>query len=387
MLSSRVVGGSQQDADGSVVGGGAVRWVLLNDGSVAWPAGTTLRLVGGPLLLCPIVDVPQVAPGQTVDVELEAKETEEPVEIFYSLVTEGCQPFGEIAHVKVVPKPQTPKPAVAVVASPMDGVEGGLEALQGEVKSVEWVLANVGLVPWPEDVSAKLVYNTPGFEHLPGSLELPALAPGATVHAGISALMPERQGCWKAMWVVTSPSNPEFGEILVVEFKVGDFPFMDWMLADEPKADSISDVSSQAPAVEVTAEPAKKKISASVAFQRHELPGGHVSYADESTDNEELVSLGTVSDLPRGTPWLMEIAVTIPTTALRHGPRTSSSGAASAPASVAAASQLTGQPPVQAGETVLLQLGLQAPEAPGRSAWVLASGQHCFGPAMMLQVE
>jgi len=337
------------------------------------------------LLLCPIVDVPQVAPGQTVDVELEAKETEEPVEIFYSLVTEGCQPFGEIAHVKVVPKPQTPKPAVAVVASPMDGVEGGLEALQGEVKSVEWVLANVGLVPWPEDVSAKLVYNTPGFEHLPGSLELPALAPGATVHAGISALMPERQGCWKAMWVVTSPSNPEFGEILVVEFKVGDFPFMDWMLADEPKADSISDVSSQAPAVEVTAEPAKKKISASVAFQRHELPGGHVSYADESTDNEELVSLGTVSDLPRGTPWLMEIAVT-------------NDGIAPWPEDVelrccfgsgfgCGGVQLTGQPPVQAGETVLLQLGLQAPEAPGRSAWVLASGQHCFGPAMMLQVE
>jgi len=334
------------------------------------------------MLLCPIVDVPAVAPGQTVDVELEAKETEEPTEIFYSLVTQDCQPFGEIAHVKVVPKPQMPKPAVVVVASPMDGVESGIEGLQGEVKNVEWVLANMGSVTWPEDVKAHLIYNTPGFEHLPGHLELPALAPGMTVHAGVSALMPECEGSWKAMWAVTSPTHPEFGDILVVEFKVSDFPFMDWMLADEPKADSISEISSQSPPE--FAEPSKKKLSASVAMQRHELPGGHVTYPDDS-DNEELVSLGQVADLPCGTPWLMELAVT-------------NDGAEAWPADVelrccfgcgfgCGGVPLSGGEPVQAGETVLLQLGLQAPEAPGRTAWVMASGQHCFGPAMMLEVQ
>mmetsp|Transcript_141510 Transcript_141510/g.451981 ORF Transcript_141510/g.451981 Transcript_141510/m.451981 type:complete len:381 (-) Transcript_141510:308-1450(-) len=378
MLSSRVVGGAQGE-DAHVVAGGAVQWVLCNDGTVAWPAGTTLRLVGGPMVVCPIVQVPEVAPGQTVDIDLEVKETEDASDIFYSLVTPDGQPFGEIAHVKVEPKPRVAaKPAVVVLASPMDGVEGGIEALQGEVKSVEWVLANVGQVPWPEDVSATLIYNTPGFEHLPCSVKIPAIEPGMTAHAGLSILMPEQAGDWKAMWVVASPSHPEFGDILLAEFVVGDFPFMDWMLASEAEADSFSEISSQAPEKEA------KKLSAAVAMQQHHFFGaGEVKYDDEA-ENESLVSLGCVSGMSAGSLWILELALT-------------NDGTEAWPADVALTCcfgsgmgcpsvSLSGEG-VKAGETVLLQMELTAPEMPAQTAWVVAKGEQCFGPAMMLSVN
>merc|ERR1719163_1071339 len=104
MLSSQVVGGLSA-ADEPIVGGGTLQWVLANDGTVAWPEATTLRLVGGPALMHPAVDVPAVAPGQTVIIDLEVQESQDSAEIFYALVTPDCQPFGEIASVKVVPKP------------------------------------------------------------------------------------------------------------------------------------------------------------------------------------------------------------------------------------------------------------------------------------------
>ncbi|CAK0801653.1 unnamed protein product, partial [Prorocentrum cordatum] len=152
-LSSCTITGPNDEAGGPVAAGGIARWVLGNNGPAAWPAGTTLRLVGGPVVLCPVVEVPPVPAGQTCDVELEVVAPDESAEVYYSLVTPEGQPFGELAHASIAaaPVPAQPKPAVALVASPMDGLGGGVEALQGEVKVVEWTLANVGRGAWPED--------------------------------------------------------------------------------------------------------------------------------------------------------------------------------------------------------------------------------------------
>ena len=78
-----------------------MRWVLVNDGTLAWPMGTTLRasaekggrkggrrarnsmrgasmrgcsqrgLVSGPVLASPILEVPSALPGQTLELGLE----------------------------------------------------------------------------------------------------------------------------------------------------------------------------------------------------------------------------------------------------------------------------------------------------------------------------
>mmetsp|Transcript_44152 Transcript_44152/g.133825 ORF Transcript_44152/g.133825 Transcript_44152/m.133825 type:complete len:389 (-) Transcript_44152:54-1220(-) len=387
MLSSRVVSGPGEAAEPPAAGG-AVTWTLANDGSVPWPAGTTLRLVGGPVVLCPVTEVPVVAPGQTLDVELEAQPVDEPAHVYYSLVTQDGQPFGEIAQAEVFPQhppAPEPRPVVALVAAPEAAQEGGTEALQGEVKAVEWLLANTGQVKWPEDASADLVYNTPGFLHLPGSIDLPALDPGATVHAGVSLLMPECEGQWKAIWAVTSPTHADFGELLVAEFHVSDFPFMEWMLADEAKADSVSDVASSAPEKE---EPPKKPLSVAVAMQEHVFQGGgDVEYTTEGGEADFFTSLGRVSGLRAGEPWVLRVGLY-------------NDGAEAWPADAALTCCLggglvcgrvglcgPGGEAVQAGETVLVQMELCAPpEAPCQTAWVVASGEACFGPAMVLDV-
>lgn len=341
------------------------------------------------MLLCPVVEVPEVAPGQTVTMELEAQPTEESAEVFYSLVTQDLQPFGEIVRAKIAPKEQPapePQPAVAVLTSPMDGLEGGIETLQGEVKTVEWTLANIGHIAWPEDVTASLVYNTPGFMHLPGHFDIPALAPGMTVHAGVSVLMPEQEGQWKAMWAVTSPTHPEFGDILLAEFAVSDFPFMEWMLTDEAKADSVSEVSSQdCEKEEPQPEQRKKRLSVAIAFQQHIFPAaGDVEYPDESAEDESFKSLGQVSGTAAGTPWLMELALT------NDGAEAWPAGAALTccfGSGLGCGRTELGGSAVPAGETVLVQMELCAPEeTPCQTAWVMTSGQACFGPAMILEV-
>lgn len=391
MLSSCVVAGPQA-ADGPVVAGDSLQWVLANNGSVPWPAGTTLRLVGGPVLLCPVVEVPEVPPGQTVDVELEVQPAEDAAEVFYSLVTPDLQPFGEVAHASIAPREAPaadPQPVVAVLSSPMDGLEGAIEALQGEVKTVEWTLANVGHVAWPEDVAVRLIYNTPGFEHLAGKIEVPALAPGMTAHAGVSVLMPEREGHWKAMWAVTSPTHPEFGDVLLAEFNVSDFPFMEWMLAEEAKADSVSDGSSlQGEKEEPRAEQkkAKKKLSVAIAMQQHIFLGaGGVEYPDEKEENEAFANLGQVSGAPGGVPWVLELALT------NDGAEAWPEGSALTccfGTGLGCGRVELGGGEVPPGDSVLVQMELRAPEeTPCQTAWVMTtSGQECFGPAMVLEV-
>ena len=85
MLSSKHIGAEESlHQPGSVI-----HWVLVNDGTVQWPHGTTLRLVSGPVLATPIMEVPSAAPGQTLEVDLE---------------TPCGQPFGEILQFHVEKK-------------------------------------------------------------------------------------------------------------------------------------------------------------------------------------------------------------------------------------------------------------------------------------------
>lgn len=215
-------------------GGGVVQWVLANSGDIPWPSATTLRLIGGPVLLRPAVDIPALQPGQTVIVDLDVQVPEEPTSIFYTLVGPDCQPFGEILTLNVVPKRQAleQEPACALLGSLAGDMNSGpseIEAYQGEMKTVEWALANVGSVAWPEDVVATLVHSTPGLEQPPGVVTIPCIQPGMTVHVGIQILMPARAGLFKAIWKVESPTHPDFGEILQAEFNVSDIPFMEWM--------------------------------------------------------------------------------------------------------------------------------------------------------------
>jgi hypothetical protein len=375
-LSSQLTTGPK-NGDEPTVAGASIQWVLANDGDVAWPEGTTLRLVAGPALMCPVMGMPAAAPGQTVIVDFEVGSVDEPAEVVYSLVTPCAQIFGEMIVLNVAPKPAAPqpRPVVAVLATPMDGVENGIEALQGELKTVEWTLANVGQVAWPEDVVVQLIYNTPGFAHLPAKLELPAAGPGMTVQAGLSVLMPEAEGAWKAMWVVSSETHPDFGDILLAEFSVSDFPFMEWMMAEEPVAESVSDAASSS-----QPEPAAK-LSATVASQQHLVPhGAEVSY-EHAQDGDNLVSLGRVTGLQRGMPWVLELVI-------------ANDGEASWPAN-AEIKCCFGQDmgcscaplaAVPAGAAVVVQMELTAPEAPCQAAWAVVSGDEVFGPVMMLEV-
>lgn len=378
MISSQVFSGPKEGEE-PVIAGSAIQWVLVNDGTAAWPEGTTLRLVGGPALMNPCMEIPSVAPYQTLIVDLEmVEEAQTASQMFYSLVTPAGQPFGEIMSVNVVPKaaPVVEMPVCVVAVSPMDGEKAGLNVLQGEIKTVEWVVANIGKTPWPEDTRITLFYNTPGFAHLPTNLDLPALEPGMTADVQISVLIPEAAGEFKAMWAVTSPTHPDFGDVLLAQFDVSDFPFMEWMLAEENEADSVSEVSSQ----DVT-EPTVPVLSAKVAAQQHHVPSpGEVSYEE---DQDGLVSLGSVSGLAAGTPWALELVL-------------SNNGTVPWPADTAmtccfgdgfGCSSVSFGCEVEVGQHICLHMELQVPAEASQTAWVMSSGDACFGPALLLKAQ
>jgi hypothetical protein len=383
MLSSLIVGGPQ-DGDEHIVGGSAFQWVLANNGTITWQEGTTLRLIAGPIVMHPIVEVLAVDPGQTVILDLEVQDVKEPAEVFYTLVTPDGQPFGDIAMLKVAPKQEAPNPKAlcVVAASPMDGNNGPLETLQGEVKCSKWTLANIGVTPWPEDVHAVLIYNTPGFANLPGKIDIPLVQPGMTVEVELEMLMPEMPGHVKAMWAVVSPTNPEFGEILHVEFNVDEFPFMEWMLA-ETKLDTISNVSSQEQQVEVAKEE-PKKVSMCVAMINHLLPEGcEVQYPDEGTDPNGTFSLGRVVGMNPDTNWVLEVVLA------NDGDMAWPSGSMLTCCfgpDIACSPSLIHES-VEIGETVALRMELRAPAEPGCTAWIMSvDGDACFGPFLTLEM-
>merc|ERR1719506_406761 len=148
----------------------------------------------------PSMDIPSVEPYQTLVVDMDLQsEMQTEAHVFYSLVTPGGEPFGEMMSVIVAPKAMvaTGKPMCMVAVSPMDGKDAGLEALQGEIKTVQFVVANVGNVAWPKDATVTLVYNTPGFAGLPTNIEMPNVEPSMTAIVQISVLLPEAEGAFK----------------------------------------------------------------------------------------------------------------------------------------------------------------------------------------------
>jgi hypothetical protein len=390
VLSCKQIGGHAAGSEPVPVNG-IVQWTLANDGTVAWPQGTTLRLVGGPVMAAPVMEVPAAEPGQTLEVELEvvdlpSSSSEAPpvFEAFYCLVTPCGQPFGEILKMQAaIQQPGAfASPICLVAASPCDSCDTAIEGLQGELKTVEWTLANVGLVNWPDDAYCQLFYNTPGFAHLPGTIEIPnGVAPGMTVQVGITALMPEKEGQFKAMWAVVSPSTPDFGDILVVEFHVDEFPFMDWVLAEDASLKGQSDEDTHVDVADYEVSESPRLSAAHVMHVHHMHAGGDITYddaADEKLKSLGFLSLGCASGLAPGS-WLLEVVL-------------SNDGNVPWPAD----SKLSccygdgmgcHEVPLgslQAGESCVVQMELDAQPTPRRSGWVLTSGEACFGPVLLL---
>lgn len=385
MLSCRAVEEPQE----ALFSGSTAHWVLHNDGNVAWPEGTTLRLVGGPVVATPVMEMPPASPGQSVIVDLEVLMPESShvdiVESHYALVLPWNQPFGDLLVVRVTTpqvKKEEPKPQCLVIAAPCDGHDEGLEGLQGELKTLEWTLANTGPVAWPADAEVRLIFGTPGFAHLPEAMEIPKdVLPGMTVKVTVQVLMPETEGHFKAVWAVTSPSVPEFGELLLADFEVSDFPFMEWMLADAGRAECVSELSTD-DVEEVKETP---KLSASMRMHCHRLPyPGEVTYKNEETPG--FASLGCVSELPHGCPWMLEVAV-------------ENDGNLTWPAGVnmtccfgndMGCSKVAVEGPegcMKAGDVAVLRLPLTVPAGAAQGAWVLATGDTAFGPVFHLEVQ
>jgi len=327
------------------------------------------------------MDMPSLEPYQTVIVDMDMhSEVETEAHVFYSLVTPAGEPFGEIMSAMVLPKarPATEKPVCVVAVSPMDGEEAGLEALQGEVKTVEFVVANVGNVAWPEDATVTLFYNTPGFAHLPTNIPIPTVDPSMTAIVQINVLLPEVEGAFKAMWAVNSQTQPDFGDILFVQFDVSDFPFMDWMLAEENQADSVSEVSSQ----DASQDRMPRSLSAELVDKHYSMPSSaEVTYDCE--EGEGVVSLGRVSGLATGAPWALDLIL-------------KNNGSEAWPANTAltccfgdgfGCGQVNIDCEVAGGEHVCLHVDMQAPIEASRAAWVMTSGDGYFGPLLMLEVQ
>eukprot|EP00929_Paragymnodinium_shiwhaense_P071214 TRINITY_DN36211_c0_g1_i1.p1 TRINITY_DN36211_c0_g1~~TRINITY_DN36211_c0_g1_i1.p1 ORF type:complete len:362 (-),score=85.52 TRINITY_DN36211_c0_g1_i1:277-1362(-) len=205
---------------------GPVQWTLVNAGSAPWPEGSSLRLICGPAICPPVVMVPPALPGQTVEIAFEAPEAATHTQLCYVLVDEKGVSFGEWLHVAFAP-PSKPLPLARVIVAPGEAERGAvLCASQGDVVRAEFVVVNAGQVPWPEDTTLALIYNSYlGFRNVPCHVEVPkGVQPLQTVQVSLAMQLAERSGPLTAMWALQSPSVPDFGEVLVVNLQVDDFP-------------------------------------------------------------------------------------------------------------------------------------------------------------------
>eukprot|EP00913_Durusdinium_trenchii_P025723 g24139.t1 len=170
-----------------------------------------------------------------------------------------------------------------------------MEGLQGEVKTLQWTLANMSNVSWPADACCQLFYNTPGFAKLPSDIDIPQEVPGGlTVEMEVPVLLPEQSGHFKAMWAIFSPSVPTFGEILIAEFEVSDFLFMEWMLvADEVESFASSETQSETQSSPTPCSP--RPISAEHLMHQHIFVGNQEVVYPEEMERNGFVSLGKIS--------------------------------------------------------------------------------------------
>lgn len=188
----------------------------------------------------PIVELPSLSPDQTCTVDLVVRDTDVAATVSFAITTGDGKLFGQLLTAEIVP---LVKPVVLVYASPMQGSTGPLQAVPGELRTLEWGLANVGPSTWPDDMRLVLRSRTDGLvigieaQNMP----LPAVPVGVTAELIITLVIPTIPGRFSAEWAVRSLSVPTFSHELSVEFAVSDIALPDLGVAvpAEAKEDCI----------------------------------------------------------------------------------------------------------------------------------------------------
>jgi len=284
---------------------GAVEWVLANSGSAIWD-NVTLRLVCGPAICPTVVQVPPAQPGQTAEIFLDHADVLEPTQLVYAMVGNDNDVFGELLHVTIAPPMAVAAPAGVVLVSPMDFANGPIPVHHYEAIVPEFTLANVGQVPWPKDTTIALFFNTPGFENLPTSIDVPKeVQPGQTVVVSIPMVIPETDRReLTAMWALQSASIPDFGDVVTLTFDVDDFPVLppqpfDFVLPEEEEVKAVPEVKSAAPGL--------LKADMQVVYHEHH-PAKEAEGASAEPENG-IHSLGLVKRVDSGEPWAMQLVL------------------------------------------------------------------------------
>jgi len=284
---------------------GAVEWVLANSGATIWD-NMTLRLMCGPPICPPVVQVPPAQPGQTAEIFFDHANVLEPTQLVYAMVGSNNAVFGELLHVLIAPQMAVAAPAGVVLISPMDFVKAPIQVQHHDVVAPEFTLANVGEVPWPEDASIVLFFNTPGFENLPTSIDVPkGVQPGQTAVVSIAMVIPETERReLTAMWALQSASIPDFGDVVTLTFDVDDFP----VLPPQP-FEFVTPEKEEVPAVpEVkSAQPGPLKNDMQVLYHEHH-PQKEVEGAASEPENG-IHSLGLVKGAASGEPWAVQLVL------------------------------------------------------------------------------
>merc|ERR1719408_183304 len=203
--------------------------------------------------------------------------------------------FGELLFATIEPPKAAPAPAGVVLFSPMDVSQGPIPVQHHDVIAPEFTLANVGAVPWPEDTTLTLFFNTPGFDNLPSCIDVPTeVHPGQTVVVSIAIVIPETERReLTAMWALQSDSCPNFGDVVTVTFDVDDFP----VLPPEPFE----------LLPEECADEHVPKTDMQILHHEH-LPAKNVEGAASEPVNG-IHTLGLVKDVTYGEPWAMQLVI------------------------------------------------------------------------------
>lgn len=289
---------------GSAPISGAVEWVLANSGTTVWD-NVTLRLVCGPPICSPVVQVPTAQPGQTAEIFLEHAEVSDPTQLVYAMVGIDNDVFGELLHVTIAPQTAVAAPAGVVLFSPMD--LGPIPVQHHEVLAPEFTLANVGEVPWPEDATISLFFNTPGFDNIPTSIDVPkAVQPGETVVVSIVMVIPETERReLTAMWALHSATFPNFGDVVTASFDVDDFPVLPPDSFEMVQEEAWEEV--EAAHDFASTQPSLPKMDMQILYHEHH-PSKEVEGAQSEPENG-VQSLGLVRGVTSAEPWAMQLVL------------------------------------------------------------------------------
>jgi len=351
---------------------GAVEWLLANSGATVWD-NVTLRLVCGPAICAPVVQVPPAQPGQTAEICLDHANVSDLTQLVYAMVGSDNVVFGDLLHVIIAPEMAVPAPVAAVIVSPMDFSKGPIPVKHHEVVAAEFTLANVGEVPWPEDATVALFFNTPGFENLPTVVNVPqGVQPGQTVVVSIAMVIPETERHeLTAMWALGSASVADFGDVLTVTFDVDDFPVL-------PPEDFVF---VEIETVEAP-EPTLTKTDVQVLYHEHH-PSKEVEGAMSGPENG-IHSLGLVKGASSGEPWAMQLVLR--NNGTEAWPKNCTLRHVFGESLGVTSLELEGEP-IGPGEIVQVMMEFNAP-GPREAAWVLTDPvtESVLGPVIHIAI-